>query len=150
MSFLKMNDNYRLKSVIYFDNLLGGFFKAENGLSYYFCLYDYEIQYKLIEAYYNKESDPNYFFYRFDERRTELFNELTAITNNSIRISNYKEFEKEVMNGIRCISKKNSKITKWNVSGEEYDNFIKWDTDEKTLQWILFDYYEIRIAEFDL
>lgn len=150
MSFLKMNDNYRLRKVIYFDNLLGGIFKAENGLSYYFCIYDYEIQYKLIEAYYNKESDPNYFFYRFEKRRTELFNDLTAITNNTIRISNDKEFEKEVINGIRSVCKKKPKITKWDVSKEDYSNFIKWDTDEKTLQWLLFDYYEIRIAEFVL
>jgi hypothetical protein len=145
-----MNDNYRLKKVIFFDNLLGGFFKAEDHLSYYFCLYDYEIQYKLIEAYYNKESDPNYFFYRFEERRIELFNELTAITKNAIRISNDKEFEKEVINGIRSVFKKNSKISKWDVPKEDYSNFIKWDTDEKSLQWILFDYYEIRIAELVL
>lgn len=144
-----MNDNYRLKKVIYFDNLLGGFFKAENHLSYYFCLYDYEIQYKLIEAYYKhsyNQSDVNYFFYRFDERRTELFNELTAITNNSILITNDNEFEKEVINGIRCVCKNNPKITKWDVPSEEYNSFIKWDTDEKSLQWILFDYYEIRIT----
>lgn len=144
-----MNDNYRLSKVIFFDNLLGGFFKAENHLSYYFCLYDYEIQYKLIEAYYrysNKISATNYLFFRFDGRRSELFNDLTTITSQSKLISNEHDFESEVLNGIKCTYKANPKLTKWNISIAEFNSFIRWDTDETRLQWILFDYYEIRIV----